>query len=33
MLKLFGQARSRASRSLWMPEEIGIAYQRVPVRP
>jgi hypothetical protein len=32
MLKLFGQARSRAS-PLWMPEEIGIAYQRVPVRP
>jgi glutathione S-transferase len=33
MLKLFGQARSRASRSLWMLEEIGIPYQRVPVRP
>ena len=33
MLKLFGQARSRASRSLWMLEEIGIPYERVPVRP
>jgi glutathione S-transferase len=33
MLKLFGQARSRVSRSLWMLEEIGIPYQREPVRP
>src|SRR5215831_13265303 len=33
MLKLFGQARSRASRSLWMLEEIGIPYEHVPVRP
>jgi glutathione S-transferase len=33
MLKLFGQARSRASRSLWMLEEIGVAYEHVPVRP
>jgi hypothetical protein len=33
MLKLFGQARSRASRSLWMLEEICIAYEREPVRP
>src|SRR5215471_8040524 len=33
MMKLFGQARSRASRSLWMLEEIGIPYQHVPVRP
>jgi len=33
MLKLYGQAKSRASRSLWMLEEIGIAYQHVPVRP
>jgi glutathione S-transferase len=33
MLKLFGQARSRASRSLWMLEEIGVPYQHVPVRP
>ena len=33
MLKLFGQARSRASRSLWMLEEIGIPYEHVKVRP
>src|SRR5215470_3526362 len=33
MLKLFGQGRSRASRSLWMLEEIGIPYECVPVRP
>jgi glutathione S-transferase len=33
MLKLFGQARSRASRSLWMLEEIGIAYEHMPIRP
>jgi glutathione S-transferase len=32
MLKLFGQARSRASRSLWMLEEIGLAYEHVPIR-
>jgi glutathione S-transferase len=33
MVKLFGQARSRASRSLWMLEEIGISYEHVPIRP
>jgi glutathione S-transferase len=33
MLTLYGQARSRASRSLWMLEEIGIAYRHVPIRP
>jgi len=33
MVTLFGQARSRASRSLWMLEEIGIPYEHVPVRP
>jgi glutathione S-transferase len=33
MLKLYGQARSRASRSLWMLEEIGIGYEHVPIRP
>lgn len=33
MIKLFGQARSRASRSLWMLEEIGIPYEHVSVRP
>src|SRR5215472_11956937 len=32
MLKLFGQTRSRASRSLWMLEEIGIPYEHMPVR-
>jgi glutathione S-transferase len=33
MITLYGQSRSRASRALWMLEEIGIAYQHVPVRP
>jgi glutathione S-transferase len=33
MLKPFGQTRSRASRSLWMLEEIGISYEHMPVRP
>lgn len=33
MLTLYGQARSRASRSLWMLEEIGIPYKHVPIRP
>jgi glutathione S-transferase len=33
MLKLYGQAKSRASRSLWMLEEIGIGYEHVPIRP
>jgi glutathione S-transferase len=33
MLTLYGQARSRASRSLWMLEEIGIPYRHVPIRP
>jgi glutathione S-transferase len=33
MIRLYGQARSRASRSLWMLEEIGIPYERVPIRP
>jgi len=33
MIKLYGQARSRASRSLWMLEEIGIPYEHVPITP
>lgn len=33
MLKLYGQARSRASRSLWMLEEIGIPYEHIPIQP
>jgi glutathione S-transferase len=33
MITLYGQGRSRASRALWMLEEIGIAYQHVPIRP
>jgi glutathione S-transferase len=33
MLKLYGHARSRASRSLWMLEEVGIPYEHVPIRP
>jgi glutathione S-transferase len=32
-MKLYGHASSRASRSLWMLEEIGISYEHVPVRP
>lgn len=31
MLKIYGVARSRASRNLWLAEELGIAYERVPV--
>jgi glutathione S-transferase len=33
MIKLYGQSRSRASRSLWMLEEIGIPYEHLPIRP
>jgi glutathione S-transferase len=33
MITLYGQSRSRASRVLWMLEEIGMAYQHVPIRP
>lgn len=33
MVTLYGQARSRASRSLWMLEEIGIPYEHVSIRP
>lgn len=33
MLKLYGQARSRGSRCLWMLEEIGVPYEHVPIRP
>jgi glutathione S-transferase len=33
MITLYGQSRSRASRALWMLEEIGIAYRHVPTRP
>jgi glutathione S-transferase len=33
MLKLYGQAKSRASRSLWMLEEIGVGYEYIPIRP
>lgn len=33
MIKLYGQAKSRASRSLWMLEELGIDYQHIPVAP
>jgi glutathione S-transferase len=32
MIKLFGQSRSRAGRSLWMLEEIGIPFEHVPIR-
>ena len=30
-LKLYGVARSRATRNIWLLEEIGISYERVPV--
>jgi glutathione S-transferase len=33
MIKLFGHAKSRASRSLWMLEELGVRYEHVPVLP
>ncbi|KAF2992098.1 glutathione S-transferase family protein [Methylocystis sp. MJC1] len=33
MLTLYGQARSRASRSLWALEEIGVPYQHIPIQP
>ena len=29
MLKIYGPARSRASRSLWMAEEIGVPYEHI----
>ncbi len=31
MVKLFGVARSRATRAIWLMGEIGMAYQHVPV--
>ena len=33
MITLYGMTRSRALRSLWMLEELGIPYQREKVRP
>jgi len=33
MIILYGHSRSRASRALWMLEEIGMTYQHVPTRP
>ncbi len=30
MIKLYGISRSRASRSLWALEEIGVEYENVP---
>jgi glutathione S-transferase len=32
-MKLYGHARSRASRSLWTLEEIGIPYEHIQVKP
>jgi glutathione S-transferase len=31
MLKIYGPARSRAFRVMWMAKELGIAYEQVPV--
>ena len=31
MIKLYGQLRSRASRSVWLLEEIGVPYELVPI--
>lgn len=31
MVKLYGVARSRASRNIWLMEEIGMRYEHVPV--
>lgn len=33
MLTLYGHARSRASRSLWILEEVGVPYQHIPIHP
>jgi len=33
MITLYGQSRSRASRSLWALEELGIGYRQVPIAP
>ncbi len=31
MLKIYGVLRSRASRNVWLANELGIAYEQVPV--
>ena len=31
MLKIYGVCRSRASRNIWLADELGIPYQHVPV--
>ena len=31
MVKLYGVARSRATRNIWLMGEIGMSYEHVPV--
>lgn len=33
MLKVYGSSQSRAFRTLWMVEELGVPYEHVPIQP